>query len=207
MEKPPEHKRDRVQITKAVFDGLEFIRRSGATNMLDRSVVLDLAREWSLTATADWIERVDSATYGRLIFQGPEVIGDESLDEKLDRLDQEYDEERRGFWEGIEPSPAEVQGGVQPIRDHNSNSELESMRSTVVKLGKWASLAMADAYETEGMGVLLDQAHRLCVNAERSLLMTNLIELANMEHQLEELIAEVERGIRSLQTLIDPENN
>ncbi|MGN6483783.1 MAG: DUF5049 domain-containing protein, partial [Thermomicrobiales bacterium] len=67
MEKSQDQNRDRVQVTKAVFDGLEIIRQSGATNMLDRLVVLQLAREWDLTETADWIERVDSATYGRLI--------------------------------------------------------------------------------------------------------------------------------------------
>lgn len=51
---------DRVQITRAVFDGLEFIRRSGATNMLDRPMVLGLAREWDFNETAAWIESVDT---------------------------------------------------------------------------------------------------------------------------------------------------
>jgi len=101
MEKNPETN-TRVRITKAVVDGLEFIRRSGVTNMLDRSMVLNLAREWDLNDTADWIESVDTGTYGRLILLGPDVIGDESLDEKLDRMDREYDEERKGFWEGKE---------------------------------------------------------------------------------------------------------
>jgi hypothetical protein len=63
-ERPPDHT-TRVQITKSVFEGLEFVRRSGATNMLDRPMVLQLAREWNLTETADWIERVDTNTYGR----------------------------------------------------------------------------------------------------------------------------------------------
>ena len=93
---------DRVQINKAVSDGLEHIRRSGETNMLDRPMVLALAREWDLNDTADWIESVDTGTYGRLILLGADVIGDESLDEKLDRMDREYDEERKGFWEGKE---------------------------------------------------------------------------------------------------------
>jgi hypothetical protein len=78
---------------------LEFIRRSGVTTMLDRSMVINLAREWDLNDTADWIESVDSGTYGRLIVLGPDVIGDESLNEKLDRLDREYDTKRKGFWE------------------------------------------------------------------------------------------------------------
>lgn len=45
MEKSHGHSEYRVRITKAVFDGLEAIRQSGTTNMLDRPVVLRLARE------------------------------------------------------------------------------------------------------------------------------------------------------------------
>jgi hypothetical protein len=100
LEKENREAGNSVQIAKSVYEGLEFIRRSGVTNMLDRSMVVDLAREWDLNDTADWIERVDTGTYGRLILLGPDVIGEESLDEKLDRMDREYDEERKGFWEG-----------------------------------------------------------------------------------------------------------
>jgi hypothetical protein len=102
MEKEQPHAHDRVQITQAVYEGLEFIRRSGVTNMLDRPMVLNLAKEWGLNDTADWIESVDTGTYGRLIILGPDVIGEESLDETLDRMDRAYDEERKGFWEGKE---------------------------------------------------------------------------------------------------------
>jgi hypothetical protein len=102
LEKENHEARDKVQITKSVYEGLEFIRRSGVTNMLDRSRVLSLAQAWDLKDTADWIESVDTGTYGRLILLGPDVIGDESLDEKLDRMDRAYDEERKGFWEGKE---------------------------------------------------------------------------------------------------------
>jgi hypothetical protein len=70
--------------------------------MLDRPMVLNLAKEWGLNDTADWIESVDTGTYGRLIILGPDVIGEESLDETLDRMDRAYDEERKGFWEGKE---------------------------------------------------------------------------------------------------------
>lgn len=100
MEKENREASNRVQIAKSAYEGLQFIRRSGVTNMLDRPMVLNLAREWDLNETADWIESVDTGTYGRLILLGPDVIGDESLDEKLDRMDREYDEERKGFWEG-----------------------------------------------------------------------------------------------------------
>ncbi|MGN6031673.1 MAG: DUF5049 domain-containing protein [Thermomicrobiales bacterium] len=204
MEKSQDQDRDRVQVTKAVFDGLEIIRQSGATNMLDRLVVLQLAREWGFTATADWIERVDAATYGRLIFQGPEII-EESLDEKLDRLDREYDEERRGFWEGIEPSPAAAQEADSLSQD--TTPDRASMRSTLVELGKRASLAMADSYETEEMGVLMDESLRASINAERVALISTLIEASNLEDQLTESLQEVQRRIDKLTYLLDPENH
>lgn len=77
MEKMPGNPENGVEISREVFEGLEFIRQSGATNMLDRPVVLELAREWGFDATADWIEEVGSRTYAELIFSGPIVIDDE----------------------------------------------------------------------------------------------------------------------------------
>lgn len=65
---------NRVRITKAVFDGLQFIRTSDATTKLARPMALNLARERGSYETADWIESVDTRTYSELIFQGPEVI-------------------------------------------------------------------------------------------------------------------------------------
>lgn len=187
---------ERVHITKAVFDGLEAIRQSGATNMLDRPVVLRLAKEWDLTATADWIENVDTGTYGRLILGGPEIIEDESLDEKLDRMDREYDEERRGFWEGKESSI-----------DTALEDESARLHDLITKLGKRASLTFADTYETEQMGVPFDPSRRAFINAERDALMRNLVEASNLRRQLEETVSEIERGIASLRYMIDPENN
>ena len=78
MEREPQVPQNGVEITKVVFDGLEFIRQSGVTNMLDRPTVLQLAREWEFDATADWIESVDTRTYGELIFKGPIVIDEMS---------------------------------------------------------------------------------------------------------------------------------
>ena len=102
MEKENREASDRRQIPKSAYEGLEFIRRSGVTNMLDRSMVLNAARELELHDSADWIESVDTDTYSRLILLGPDVIGHESLDEKLDRMDREYDEDRKWFWAGEE---------------------------------------------------------------------------------------------------------
>lgn len=99
MEKGPQSPQNGVEITRTVYVGLEFIRQSGLTNMLDRTMVITLAREFEFDATADWIESVDTRTYAELIFKGPIVIEGESLDEKLDRMDPEYDEERQAFWE------------------------------------------------------------------------------------------------------------
>lgn len=205
MEKPQEHNENRVQITKAVFNGLEFIRRSGATNMLDRPVVLHLAREWNLTAAADWIESVDAETYGRLIFQRPEVLEDETLDEKLDRMDRAYDEERRAFWEGTESTLAETQEEV--ASDHHPNPESPTVRSILVELGRKASLVMAATDETEEMGVLLDEALHASINAERVALISNLIEASNLEDLLTQSLNEVQRRIDKLTVLLDPENH
>ena len=69
MDKEQPLANERIQITKAVYEGLEFIRKSGVTNMFDRPTVLGLAREWDFTETADRIESVDTGTYGRLIFR------------------------------------------------------------------------------------------------------------------------------------------
>lgn len=44
--------------------------------MLDKSTVLELAREWESHDTADWIKNVDTRTYAQLIFQGPEIVAD-----------------------------------------------------------------------------------------------------------------------------------
>lgn len=77
MEKMPQPEQNGVEISKEVFEGLEFIRQSGMTNMLDRPTVLQLAREWEFDATADWIESADRKTYAELIFKGPIVVDDE----------------------------------------------------------------------------------------------------------------------------------
>lgn len=81
MEREPQAPQNGVEIRRAVFDGLEFIRQSGVTNMLDRPMVLQLAVEWGFDATADWIESVDTRKYGELIFKGPIVIDDEPTGE------------------------------------------------------------------------------------------------------------------------------
>jgi hypothetical protein len=178
-----------VQIPKAAFEELEFIRRSGATNMLDRPVVLQLAREWDLTDLAEWIEGVDTGTYGRLILQGPEIIETDPTaqvvdsapitqndDVAIDTLGQEIDEERA------------------------------NLRKVIATLGKQASLTIAETYDTELMGVMKGSPRLHEINLERTQLIRNLAEAASLSLQLDEIVTEVVRGIGALQYLIDPEN-
>ena len=80
MEKMPQTEQNGVEISREVFNGLESIRQSGMTNMLDRPTVLQLAREWEFDATADWIESVDRKTYAEMIFKGPIVVDDETVE-------------------------------------------------------------------------------------------------------------------------------
>jgi hypothetical protein len=188
MEKQPDTN-TRVQITKSLFEGLEVIKQSGATNMLDRPVVLELAREWGLTDLAEWIERVDTGTYGQLILQGADIVETDLTtqvvesepitqdDANLNRLSQEIDEERA------------------------------NLRRVIATLGKQASLTIADTYDTELMGVLIGSPRLHEINAERTELIRNLAEAASLSLQLDEILTAVERGIGALQYLIDPENN
>lgn len=196
MEKPQESN-NRVQITKAVFDGLEFIRRSGATNMLDRPVVLHLARAWDLTETADWIERVDTGTYGRLIFHGPDVIESDLTDQNNENDPSNPVDE------------SDLTGHV--IGNDLTNQAIDIERApwhdVILGLGKQASLTIADTYETELMGVLFDPSRRAHINSERNALIRNLAEASNLGQQLEKTMSEIQRGIASLQYMIDPEKN
>jgi len=45
----------KVKVPKAVLDGLEAVRKSGLTNMLDRPVVAELAEEFGFEEAARWI--------------------------------------------------------------------------------------------------------------------------------------------------------
>jgi len=45
----------KVKVPKAVLDGLEAVRKSGLTNMLDRPVVAELAQEFGFEEAARWV--------------------------------------------------------------------------------------------------------------------------------------------------------
>ena len=205
MEQPPEPP-DRVRIPTAVFDGLEVIRRSGLTNMLDRRMVLHLAREWDFTDTADWIEAVDSATYARLIFQGPEVIEDDLPDPEIDTDLDHPDSDR---------SPSRHGEEDEAMHETTDNDAIEmaldtvrrEMHELIATLGKQAILTIVDTYHTDDMGVPLDRSRRDLIAAERLALIRSLGHASSVWLQLEKTLIEVQRGIGSLHYLTDPENN
>lgn len=205
MEKQPETN-TRVQITKAVFDGLEFIRRSGATNMLDRPMVLHLAREWDFSETADWIESVDTATYGRLIFQGPEVIEDDRADQEIENgLDNQ--DIKGSLSNQVDENDAMNETDEINLTDMAMDNLRGTMQDLITNLGKHAILTIADTYETERMGVLFAPSRKNVIDAERNALIRNLGQASTLWLQLEKAMTEVQRGVGSLQFLIDPENN
>lgn len=187
MEKEPEDN-TRVQISRAVLDGLEFVRRSGATNMLDRPIVLNLAKEWGFAETAEWIESVDTGIYGRLIFQGPAIMENEPMDHTVEQ-------------DAIE------QANELDVFNHAWDHERARVQDIITGLGKQAILTIADTYEIEKMGVLIDSPFLPQIIAERETLVRNLGEASTLWLQLQESMSKVERGVGSLRFLIDSENN
>ncbi len=60
-----------VKVMKSVFEGLERVRESGATNMLDVNTVQRLAHENEDYATVLWLED-NKDQYARGVFEGIE---------------------------------------------------------------------------------------------------------------------------------------
>ena len=66
----------KVKVPQAVLDGLEAVRRSGLSNMLDRPVVVELAEAFGFEDAARWIE--DHRTeFAEGLFKGFEPQGDD----------------------------------------------------------------------------------------------------------------------------------
>ena len=63
MEKTP------VSIPAAVYEGLEAVRLSGGTNMLDRPRVIEIAEMMGYDEAAEWV-RDHRSEYARLLFAG-----------------------------------------------------------------------------------------------------------------------------------------
>ena len=58
-----------IPVPDAVWQGLEAVRRSGATNMLDRPAVIQIAQELGYPETARWIEG-HHGQYAEGLFKG-----------------------------------------------------------------------------------------------------------------------------------------
>lgn len=65
---------DRVRVPREVFEGIEAVRQSGLTNMLDRPAVAEIAEAMGFEASACWV-REHRDRYARAIFHGFEVVG------------------------------------------------------------------------------------------------------------------------------------
>ena len=67
----------KVRVSKAVLDGLEAVRQSGLTNMLDRPVVAELAGEFGFEEAARWI-KAHRRGFAEGIFRGFEAAAEET---------------------------------------------------------------------------------------------------------------------------------
>ncbi len=64
--------RSPVTVPREVLEGIEAVRRSGLTNMLDRPRVADLAHELGFEAAARWVGE-NRELYARGVFEGFEA--------------------------------------------------------------------------------------------------------------------------------------
>ena len=61
-----------VQVPAEVLEGLEMVRLSGLTNMLDRPVVAEIAEQMGYEETAAWV-RENRGLYAQDVFRGFEA--------------------------------------------------------------------------------------------------------------------------------------
>ena len=62
-----------IRVSKDVLEGLEAVRRSGLTNMLDRPAVARLAEETGFADAAEWVKMYPKE-YARGVFSGFETL-------------------------------------------------------------------------------------------------------------------------------------
>ena len=67
-----EQQKKPVPVPRAIFDGIEAVRGSGLTNMLDRPRVAELAEEFGFVEAAEWVA-AHRDLYARAIFHGFEI--------------------------------------------------------------------------------------------------------------------------------------
>ena len=63
----------KVPVPREVFEGIEAVRRSGLTNMLDRPRVAELAEAMGFEESARWV-RENRDAYAQAVFQGFDVV-------------------------------------------------------------------------------------------------------------------------------------
>lgn len=61
-----------IRVSKKVYEGLEAVRVSGATNMFDYPAVLRYAQEWGYEETAQWLKE-HKREYSQGVFNGFEI--------------------------------------------------------------------------------------------------------------------------------------
>ena len=73
---PTEARTGKIKIPAAVLTGIEAVRQSGATNMLDIPMVQQLARKMGFQEAADWLtDPANKQTYAQGFFPGFEAEG------------------------------------------------------------------------------------------------------------------------------------
>ena len=71
---PADPGRPPIRVSQEVFDGIEAVRRSGLTNMLDYPVVAEIAEEMGFEESARWV-REHRDLYSQAVFRGFDVEG------------------------------------------------------------------------------------------------------------------------------------
>lgn len=66
-----------ITVSSEVYDGLEAVRHSGLTNMLDRPRVAQLCAVMGYSAAAEWV-RHNKGLYARGIFRGFAAVASSS---------------------------------------------------------------------------------------------------------------------------------
>lgn len=61
-----------IKVSKKVYEGLEFVRESGLTNMFDYHAVQHIAFDNNYYETVDWMEN-NKTEYAKGIFEGFEI--------------------------------------------------------------------------------------------------------------------------------------
>lgn len=61
-----------VRVPKKVYEGLEAVRQSGLTNMLDYNVVMKIASDMDYHEAVVWLHD-NKRAYGRGVFEGIEA--------------------------------------------------------------------------------------------------------------------------------------